>query len=196
MDTSRNPERAQDRAFDTYDHYKRFTYVLFPQQKQMYRHMAEICKGQSAFEAGCGAGVGSAIVERTCTEFTATDVSAYNIGFAKELYPWIDFRVWDAKTRPLPLHADIVFSIEMVEHVNNPRTVIDNLLSIANKEVWFSSPNGRGKPRPPDNSYHVCEYTPDEIMQMYPTVELYGWRTLTQIPVDTDADPILYRIRK
>ena len=81
-----NPEKEQDRAFDFYDHYKRFGFILFPQSKKIYENLRFEAEGR-ILEAGCGNGVGSYILEPRL----ATDILESNIKFAKEIYPRIEF---------------------------------------------------------------------------------------------------------
>lgn len=193
-----NPAIDQDRVFDAYDQFNRFGFVMFPQQVAIYKRLAERLAGKIILEAGCGNGVGSAILDRTAMKFQATDVSKRNVDFARCLYPWIDFGVWDIQ-QPVPRRSGYVVCVEAFEHVADPHAAAVNLLDAAYRELWLSTPNGRGKPRPPENPQHVCEYTPAEIVRFFQhprvaSIEILHWETLTPLAVDTDVDPLVYRI--
>jgi 2-polyprenyl-3-methyl-5-hydroxy-6-metoxy-1,4-benzoquinol methylase len=168
-----NPEKDQDRVADTVDHFNRFGYVMFPQQRKIYQQISNHIKDTdwSVLEAGCGNGVGSAIIERTqgCYAFTATDKLVSNLNFAACLYPWIDFYAWDLNQAYNRTSKDIVVCVETFEHVEDPKKAMKNLLDAANNGVIISTPNGEGKFRPPHNPYHVCEYTPAEMMSFIET---------------------------
>ena len=122
--------------------------------------LAERLRGWTVLEAGCGNGIGSAVLDRCAARLTATDKLPVNVAFASQIYPWLDLRVWDA-TEPWPGDRyQAVVAVEVLEHVADPVGLLRNLFEAAVAEVWFSTPNGLGKPRPPDNPYHVAEYTP------------------------------------
>lgn len=206
MTTATNPERDQDRAEDLLDNWRRYGYVMFPQQRRIYEQLAERITG-SVLEAGCGAGTGTAMLSYADTVsgswngVVGTDKCERNAQFARALYPWIDFRVWDIVASPAPLQADTVVAVEVIEHVADPIAALRNLLAAARHEVWLSTPNGRGKPRPPSNPFHVCEWTPAEMIQMIRTVQyecaihVLGWEDFKPVSPDTtDVDPLVYRI--
>ena len=196
----------RDSAYDLYDNYSRYGYVMFPQQVAIYRYLAE-CFGSerwlhgSILEAGCGNGVGSALIHHRTGTLIATDVSESNVRFCKCLYPWIDFRLWDIK-RASVLKADHVVAVEVLEHIEEPQLALRNLIDAAYKTIWLSTPNGTDKRRPPENTCHVCEYTPAEVLAMIHQcwkgldVEIIGYGGQRLLSVDTDVDPLIYRIKK
>lgn len=154
-----NKELDQDRVFDTFDHYKRFGFVLFPENKQAYNFIKDKVKG-SVLEAGCGQGTGAYIIGADI----ATDKLEKNIKFARELYPNIEFDVWDISKEPYKKKADTVVCVEAIEHVEDVKSAIKNMIASANKEVWFSTPNR--KDEHPDNPYHVREYSKEEMLEL------------------------------
>ncbi len=201
-DQNTNPEIDQDRVFDTVDHFNKFGDILFRQQRSIYKNIGNRLMGKTVIEAGCGNGVGSAVLERWIDEdklFLSTDKLMKNVAFAKCLYPWMDFELWDInKPWPFSKGAQIVVCIETIEHVANPQRAIENLIDAATEEVWISTPNGAGKKRPPNNRYHVCEYTTFEILDMIPSkyfTEILGWKNLEPLYKDTKVDPLVYRIK-
>lgn len=198
-----NSERDQDRAEDLIDNWRKYGYVMFPQQRAIYRQIAERVREWSVLEAGCGAGIGTAILScggaKQCV--VATDKLPDNIEFARALYPWISFGIWDI-SQPWDLpKAESVVAVEVLEHVADPQMALWNLVGAARKEVWLSTPNGAGKPRPPDNPYHVCEYTPAEMLAMLFAVErvdavkVLSWEDFSIQDHDTKVDPLVYHVR-
>lgn len=203
-----NPEIDQDRVFDTVDHFNKFGCIMFPQQVAIYNNIGgEVGAYNNILEAGCGNGVGTAILEAHCRgRVVGTDKIENNCVFARQLYPWIMFESWDIN-QPTEIKSDVVVCIETIEHVANPKQAIKNLIDAATQEVWISTPNGNGKKRPPDNKYHVCEYTPGEMVEMIGLgwgenhtagqvqVSVLHWKDLSSQPLTTEVDPLVYRIK-
>lgn len=199
---SRNPEIDQDRVADLFDTYQKYGYVMFPQQEKIYKEIAEQVESYDVIEAGCGNGVGSGILEQRCREILATDKSQPNLHFATKLYPWIEFEVWDINYR-YDQTAEVVVAIEVFEHVANPQAAMDNLLAACTETLWLSTPNANVRKLPPDNPYHVWEYTPDEILKFVresksgdTLITIYDWETFEEVSLDTKCDPLVYCIRR
>lgn len=191
---SANPEREQDRVADLCSTFATHRDVMFPQQRAIYTSLAPRLQGKQVLEAGCGNGVGAALLGRYAS-VVATDKRPENVAFAKALYPWIDFEVWDMTT-PWSYQHSAVVCIEAIEHVANVEAAVRNLLAAARNEVWISTPNGTGKLRPPENPYHVCEYTPAEMLSLLSghRVEILHWGTFAQLDHDTVVDPLVYKV--
>lgn len=199
-----NLEIDQDRVFDTIDMFEKHRQVMFHQQRNIYTCLSHRIAGRTVLEAGCGMGLGTAILERNAKSIVGTDKLQRNVDFAHCLYPWIDFRVWDLN-QPFPskMKADVAVAIEAVEHVRDTQAAIAHLLMTASEEVIISVPNGAGKPRPPENPYHVCEYTPAEMLDTISSVctggettTVHEWVSWSQVDTRTTADPLIYRIRR
>lgn len=184
-----NPIKAQDRAFDTYDHYKKFGFVMFKQNKRPYEHIAKTLKG-TTLEAGGGMGLGAHILDADLS----TDLEQGNIDFARELYPRLKFDTWDITSGPWKEKYDNVVCVEAVEHVEDIHKALHNLIASAKKNVWFSTPNNY-EPTP-SNPYHVREYTREEILFMLDKydVKVYHWDTFEEIKGETDVNPLVYHI--
>ena len=182
----RNPEINQDRVHDLFDHFDKYGYGMFPQQVEIYQDIAERIRGKSVIEAGCGNGLGTAVLERKAASIIGTDKLQKNVDFANVLYPWIPFETWDIN-ESTSLRASVVVCIETIEHVRNPSDAIRNLLLASHEEVWITTPNGEDKERPPNNPYHVQEYTQKEILDMI------EWGYNVNV---SGKDPLVYHIRK
>lgn len=154
-----NPEKDQDRVFDTVDHFKKFGYVMFPEQKDIYRFLSDKVQG-SILEAGCGMGLGAYMIGADM----ATDKLEINVRFAKELYPDFNFKVWDITRGPFEQVYDTVVCVETIEHVEKIEAALKNLIESARKEVWISTPNRSVET--PDNPYHVREYSQAELNEL------------------------------
>ena len=200
-----NPEKIQDRAFDLYDHYQSGGYVMFHQQRKIYEHLAREAKGKNVVEFGCGNGVGSALLERTAADFVGTDGSFDNVSFATQLYPWVNFHHWDIQhlTKQNFYHqilfpCDFAIAVDVLEHVKHPKAAIETMLHLAREEVWISTPQGDGKTYPPENPFHVREYTVLEMLKFLDgyKVTVHHWKTweiLTSI--NPDVTPLVYQVK-
>jgi len=188
-----NPEKDQDRVFDTFDHYKRYGQIMFKTQRIIYENIAKrVCAG-SILEAGAGIGVGGHIISAT----TITDKLKDNVLFGKQLYPQANWDVWDVATEPYKTRHTAVVAVEMIEHVKKYKKGIENLIASANKEVWISTPNqiATGESQP-SNPYHVREFTPKEMLQMIGkrNVQILHWETFEELDDQTLVNPLVYKI--
>ena len=198
MTYKENPEREQDRFEDTFDHFKRFGFVLFPQNKRIYENLYKLIWGRSVLEAGCGQGTGTAILSRATTaNIIGTDKIEKNIKFAKELYSWIDFEVWDISKNPFRKKKDVVICVEAIEHIKNYRQAIKNLINSAKKEVWISTPNKLETENQPSNPFHVKEFTVKEMLEMIGNykVKILHWDTFEVLDENTKVNPLVYYIK-
>ena len=212
MSTSQvNPEKDQDRVFDLFEMFNAHNRVMFSQQETIYRNLFEYyvwCDKLTLLEAGCGTGQGTALLSRVAMEIVGTDKLQRNVDFARAIYPWIEFETWDLN-EPSHLRAPIVVCVETFEHVANPQRAMNHLLEATGKTLWLSTPNGTNKPRPPENPYHVCEYTPYEIVEFIATCRrgphkvvprcggtIRHWETWEPLAIDTLVDPLVYEIQK
>lgn len=191
-----NKEVDQDRVFDTTDHFNRFGFIMFPQNKKCYENIAKRISGKNVFEAGCGMGLGSALLARSAKSLIATDKLVKNVKFAKELYGWINFDVWDMQDDPI-VKADVVVCVEAIEHVAHPARAIRHLVLSAKEEVWITTPNNHEEN--PSNPFHVQEYTVQEMFDMlknYGEVEIYHWETMAKLDTYTSVSPLIYHVIK
>lgn len=192
-----NPEKDQDRVFDLFEMFEKHKQIMFHQQLHIYNKLATEVKGKSVLELGCGTGLGTAIMSRTAKSILATDKGENNIKFAQLTYPWIPFYVVDLNYTYC-YSADIVVCVEALEHVTNVELALKTMFNAANEKVWLSTPNGNGKKRPPENPYHVQEYTTEEMLRMLKghVVIIRAWDTWEEVSVSTKVDPLVYEVLK
>jgi len=192
----RRTEVAQDRATDLLDTFNRYGQAMFPQQRGIYKHLTEAVTGWDVLDAGCGSGVGTAHMAMSAHYAAGTDKNQRNVDFANQIYPHIAFRRWDFSQPWDGKHTwDDVVCVEAIEHALDPRRCLDNLRGAATRRLWISTPNGEGKPQPPENPCHVAEYTPREMVEMlrgYGPVTVREWKRFEQVGPDTKADPLVY----
>lgn len=210
----RNPQKDLPYTEGALDTFKKYGYLMFPQQKKIYQGIAHELAGCGLIvEAGCGIGLGTAILQRISQcEVIGTDKLKENVDIARELYPWLTFWQWDIRT---PAQKALkkpyaVVCIETIEHVDYPRDSLDRMIDLAEKEVWISTPDGNGKSKPPSNPYHVYEFTPQELVQMVMghadvvSVEILNYNTMLPITVANGMktwdqifiDPLVYKVVK
>ena len=152
-------------------------------------------------EYGCGIGVGSYLLARSAHLFRASDVSQAHVEYASCLYPDLLFTQHDLITGPLDGSFEIAVAVELIEHIEEDETALRNLLD--SPEVWLSTPNrrapGMGQERP-NNSFHVREYGPDELIEkMRPflrdrAVTLHEPKTFDVLSTDTKCTPVVYHV--
>lgn len=103
--------------------------------------------GSQSLECVVDVGCGGAAISRRLRErfrrYIGCDVIAYD-GFPKEA--WAEFRQVDLNVVPYPVPAnlgDVVLCIECIEHVENPRALVRELLRIAKPgaRVIVTTPN-------------------------------------------------------
>lgn len=193
-----NSERDQDRVFDVFDHYKRFGYIMFKQNRRIYTHISGMF-GHSAqrdwtiLEAGCGTGQGAYLLKPNL----ATDVSEGNVKFAKELYPDLNFDVWDIGAHPWKEPYDVVVCVDAIEHTKRYKEAFRNLMDSATRHLIISTPNRRSdNATQPSNPFHVREFYPEEVLEfMGPNTRIHHWDTFEELTPDTSVSPLIYHKR-
>ena len=196
-----NPELDQDRINDLFTTFEKYHYAMFPQQEAIYYNIRRFIDTRSVIEAGCGIGTGAEIMSHWTEELIATDKLQRNIDFARCLYPNVEFDVWDIQ-KPDKRRADIIVCVETIEHIADPLLGLRNLFDVAEDELFISTPNGNVSERPPSNLFHVCEYTPTEMIEMIRSIskdckiEILSWKNFQLQSVSTEVSPLVYRILK
>lgn len=82
---------------------------------------------------------------------------------------------------------DLVVACDVIEHVEDDASFLDNLLRVARRGVFVSTPNWLISRCA--NPHHVREYTPDELRDLLHAGRAYRWLAWTS-GVEYAAEPI------
>lgn len=202
VDYKTNPQLQQNVIQTAFSNWQRHSDLLFPPQRKIYERIANRVEQAAVVEYGCGIGVGSYLLACSAHLFLASDVSQVHIKYASCLYPDLFFVQHDLVTRPLKSEFDVAIAVELIEHIEEDETALRNLLS--SSEVWLSTPNrlalGMGMSKP-NNSFHVREYTPTELIEkMQPflcnrAVTLCDPISFEPLGIGTKITPVVYHIK-
>lgn len=206
MDTNalRNPVRPLSPEEGALDTYKKYGYMMFPQQRKIYENIKNrIPSNSTVLEVGCGIGLGTALLDRSLTtKVIGTDNLIENVKLARALYPWIQFEQWDVQvalnTSNYNMRRDTIVAVEVLEHVENAKLAIKNMCNFAMRDIWLSTPNGINKKKPPENPYHCYEYTAREVIDMIPNgwkLEILEYTDFTEYEAKI-SDPLVYHLTK
>lgn len=204
MDTKalRNPVRSLLFSEGALDTYKKYGYMMFPQQRKIYENIKNrIPSNSTVLEVGCGIGLGTALLDRSLTtKIIGTDNLIENVKIAKALYPWIRFEQFDVCTDLgfQPGRYDTIVAVEVLEHIEDAKLAINRMCSIALRDIWLSTPNGINKKKPPENPYHCYEYTAKEVIDMIPNgwkLEILDYTDFTEYEAKI-SDPLVYHLTK
>lgn len=100
-----------------------------------YRFAAAQARPGRLLDMACGVGYGTALMAREATgieEAVGVDLSAEAVAFARERYqvPRVRFENANAMEFDDPAGFDTVVSLETIEHVDDPRTLIGRLVRL------------------------------------------------------------------
>lgn len=97
-------------------------------------------KEQSVLEIGCAIGAASRILAERGFKVTATDVSEYAVENASQVnqHPNLNFKLLDLlNSEEIKNHKskyDLIFAFEVIEHLDNSQTALQNLHSLLKKD--------------------------------------------------------------
>jgi len=195
-----NPERSMHAAALVWERLTQGGPAMFPEQVAIYRHLAQRFRGQRVLDVGCGLGIGTNILAHWGCRVVGLDQDADTIRVARALFPDLTFGVWDITRGPVVVDAaataDACVAIEVIEHIEDAVTAIRSLLASA-PHVILSTPN-RAAPvlgqAHPQNSYHVREYTPLEMLKLLGPATIrdpFSWR---EVGPDSLMTPLVYEV--
>jgi len=207
---TRNPRLPQDMIHHAAGRFDSTGFLLPPRQRTIYENIARATGKKSILEAGCGIGAGAHILrgrpflykdnEVVHRIVIGTDVDERHVEFARQLYPFGAFDLWDIESGPYPAKLyDAVVAVEVIEHVEDPLAAIKNLALSCREEVWISTPN-RQNPKlsqagPPHNRHHVQEFIPKEVLHLGAPFFSRGEAldvNLAPVELDTESTPLVY----
>ncbi len=130
-------------------------------------------EGARVLDVGFGLGYGLNILAIKASEVNGVDVDARALGHCRTTVAGRNPRLrhlglYDGTTLPFPDRAfDVVTCVDVLEHVAQYDRFLDELLRVARRGVFISTPNRRpeytrrnGRPR---NPYHLREWNRDEL---------------------------------
>ncbi len=126
-----------------------------PGQLAWYRYATRYVQAQSVLDVGCGLGKGTTILREVATHADGQDLDPQlaQIG---------------ALAKPLSAFAsksyDVVVSVEVVEHVEDPPAFINELARIARNGFFITTPNWTASRC--TWPFHLREYTPKEFYDL------------------------------
>jgi len=149
--------------------------IEVPMQKQSYFLALNdyIKDGDKVLDVGCGVGYGMTILAIKAAEVYGVDVDekaveyirSYLVGRNPRLK---QVKVYNGKRLPFPdNYFDVVTSIEVIEHVLDYDSFVDELLRVAKRAVFLATPNRRPEYTNPDgtptNYFHYREWNRKEL---------------------------------
>lgn len=175
-----------------------------PSQMRMFQAIANTwCIGKSVLDAGCGMGIGTRLMGQEALGILGIDRNPDNIEAARAFFesPTVKFETMDLLALPeRPITTfDVVACLEVIEHVKDYDTVINNLKKFYEPKrrtiFLISSPNRNsdklGKDRP-KNEHHVREWTAGEFYQVmtkhFHSVVMYSAARLRDFSINETVD--------
>jgi 2-polyprenyl-3-methyl-5-hydroxy-6-metoxy-1,4-benzoquinol methylase len=142
---------------------------------------------QSCLDVGGGLGRGKAILLRRSKYIRSIDIEP-----ALEKYGVVYSRVEDENTAGF----DWCIAVDVIEHVKDDEHFLSELLRVARRGVFVSTPNRLHHPEH-RWSYHVREYSPEELRKLFQKVapdyaiihfscEIYGGNMRMRLPANED----------
>jgi ubiquinone/menaquinone biosynthesis C-methylase UbiE len=161
-------------------------------------------------DISCGSGYGSKIYrEAEATKVFGIDISSEPIDFAQTHYQikGLEFKVGNILDIDFPeTYFDLITCFETIEHIQSQEKALKELcrvlkpkglLIISNPNRKLTSP-GKSINEPPNNPFHVVEYTMQEFIQLlrnyFEILEVYGQRALPKVLLLPFVQRLLRRI--
>jgi 2-polyprenyl-3-methyl-5-hydroxy-6-metoxy-1,4-benzoquinol methylase len=154
----------------------------------VYEWIAARVQGVRVIDMACGEGYGSDVLARTAASVVGVDANPEAHEHARLRYRRPNLRFVRDLVGSFNEPADAVVFLQTIEHVEEPRVVLEHLRSLVGgaqlegATVFVSTPNvltlaPEGAPRS-DNPWHVHEYREEEFERLcrscFATVEMHG----------------------
>ena len=147
-----------------------------------YQFATQFVSGKRVLDAGCGTGYGSRMLATAGAQaVVGVDNSLSTVRFAQRRYGHDSVAYVVADLEHLCFRRcsfDVVTCFEAIEHVRSPIQVLRELSTVLTSGgiLVVSTPNrtltspGKRLEEPPNNPFHVMEYTPSEFLEMVGTL--------------------------
>ncbi len=161
-------------------------------QKEVYLLAKDILaeKGfQSVIDIGCGSGY--KLIQYLGAYKTIGIEVGKTYQWLKQNYPGREWLLFD-ETNPTTLYTDLIICSDVIEHNENPDSLIAFIRSIQSKQIIFSTPErngiaGKKDYGPPENLSHYREWDAHEFknyISRYFVIEeqrIFNSRSVTQV---------------
>lgn len=119
----------------------------------------------SVLDAGCGTGVLLKKIHEKYpyVELTGSEYSPQGLDFAAERLPDATFNTLNLETAKFDRQFDLVTCIDVLEHIENDRAALNNLLAMTSKYLVLSVPLGPLFKEEVDRMGHVHGYSRAEV---------------------------------
>ena len=121
---------AQEKQREWLDQWRTFQDdELFLFQDWIHPNGLDTFQGKTVLEAGCGGGQHSSFVAKYCEKLVAVDLNSVEVAKSRNReYTNITFLEEDIATMDLEIRFDLVFSVGVVHHTDNPDRTVRNLI--------------------------------------------------------------------
>lgn len=142
---------------------------------ERYRFASQFVKGKIILDIACGVGYGSKVLAQAGSlRVDAVDISKDLIAYGTHNYKMenIRFIVGDIRLYKTDVLYNIIVCFETIEHIEDYNKALSNLYSLLSKggllvisspNRLITSPEAKTIKSKPDNKFHVCEFTIEEL---------------------------------
>ena len=127
---------------DLWEKHKVWTHLEWPKHQERFRMIASFLRGEALADISCAFGHSTNYLKAMKGgKWTGVDFSAKAVDKAKENFPDIDFLYLAGieHLKDLPQFDGVVCS-EVIEHIEDDKTLIDGLISITKKTLVITTP--------------------------------------------------------
>lgn len=131
----------------------------------------QLARDSLVLDCACGSGYGSDILKDYCARVIGVDIDPKAVDFANRTYsaPNLSYLCGDIRKLSKTLEpVDIVVCLETLEHVSDPRILMDGFMNVLKPDgkLIISTPVRESSRENPLNSYHVLEFTIDDLKRI------------------------------
>jgi len=170
---------------------------LWEDHVNRYTFATKYVEGKTVLDIACGSGYGSHIlkVQGKAKKVIGVDLSAKAVIHASKEHKETAVDFLRGTIDNIAFHQaqfDVVVSLETIEHVRNCEGTLAEIYRVLTPggTLIISTPNrklsspGKSISDPPDNPFHLIEYTKDEFTSLlsdyFEVIQVYGQRKLTK----------------